>query len=438
MNKADSERMLGLLAPLSYTETNNAADADLLILNTCTIREGAADRAYGRLHQWKKFKSAKPSTMIALAGCLAQEKGAEIQRKIPHIDLVFGTHNLHRLPVLLRQAKDTGEAQCEFFEALPEEIPETPVIRQTRVTAWVNVILGCNFNCTYCIVPQVRGREKSRQPSFIRSEIEKLIAEGYKEVTLLGQNVTAYGLDTGSSLAELLEYVHEIEGLERIRFLTGHPHHVTQELIETVARLPRVSKSFHIPMQAGDDQVLKRMARVYTAEKYLQMVKDIRTLMPDAHITSDFIVGFPGETHEQFLNTCRIVEKVKFASAITAMYSPRRNTPGGLWEQDPKLQVPAEEKRARIRHLNAVVTENVEKFAQEVYTHTPIQRVLIEGDNPQNSDMYFGRTDGGKLCYFHKDDRFSEGDTVSVLINGINPWSLQGEIVSERGEIVSE
>jgi tRNA-2-methylthio-N6-dimethylallyladenosine synthase len=431
MNKADSERMLGLLAEMDYQPTEVVEQADLLVLNTCTIREGAADRAYSNLGRWNKIKQSKPGTLIALAGCLAQEKGQEIQKRMPYIDIVFGTHNLHRLPDLLREVKETGQQRCELFEELPDEIPETPIIRQTSVTAWVNIILGCNFNCTYCIVPQVRGREKSRSLDFIKAEIEQLVYEGFKEVTLLGQNVTAYGLDfeDGTSLASLLRYIHDIPGLERIRFLTGHPYHVTDELIETVAELPKLCEFFHIPMQAGDDETLRRMARIYKVSDYLKMVEKIRNLMPSASITSDFIVGFPGETEEQFLNTCKVIEKVGFDSCITAMYSPRRNTPGGRWELDPALKVPDEVKQERIRYLNALVTDTAEKRSK-LYLNKA-HEVLIEKNSERNPDMWMGRTREGKLVNFAKTGNYKPGDLVQVFIQQANPWALRGEIVNQ-------
>jgi tRNA-2-methylthio-N6-dimethylallyladenosine synthase len=428
MNKADSERMLGLLSEIEYTETDKPTEADLLIINTCTIREGAADRAYSNLGRWNLLKKEKPDTLIALAGCLAQEKGQEIQKKMPFIDIVFGTHNLHRLPDLIIDLKKTGQKQCELYEKLPDEIPETPIIRQTSVTAWVNVILGCNFNCTYCIVPQVRGREKSRSKEFIKGEIEQLVSEGFKEITLLGQNVTAYGLDIEESLSSLLRYIHDIKGLERIRFLTGHPYHVDDELIETVAELPKACEYFHIPMQAGDDDMLRRMARIYKSETYFKMADKIRDKMPNASITSDFIVGFPGETHEQFMNTCKAVERVGFDSCMTAMYSPRRNTPGGKWEADPALKVPDEIKRERIVYLNALVTQTAEKECKRKYSNT-VQEILIEGDSARNSKVWMGRTREGKICNFPKNSSYKPGDLVQVKINSVAAWALSGEIV---------
>lgn len=429
MNKADSERMLGLLSELNYQETSNLQEADLMILNTCTIREGAADKAYSHLGRWNAMKQKRQNSLIALAGCLAQEKGQAIQKNFPFIDIVFGTHNLHRLPDLILQAQKTGKRQCELFENLPEEIPETPIIRQTKVTAWVNIILGCNFNCTYCIVPQVRGREKSRSPEFIKQEIEQLVGEGFKEVTLLGQNVTAYGLDFDDhrNLAWLLNYIHDIKGLERIRFLTGHPYHVDNHLIQTVAELPKACEFFHIPMQAGDDDVLRRMARIYKVADYYKMAERIRSLMPRASITSDFIVGFPGETHQQFLNTCKVVEDLQFDSCMTAMYSPRRGTPGAKWEQDLALKISDEEKQERIRYLNAVVTNAAERRSK-LYLDTT-EEILVEKESERNNQMWMGRTRAGKLINFAKINGVKAGDLVKVKITQANPWALRGEIV---------
>ena len=256
-----------------------------------------------------------------------------------------------------------------------------------------------------------------------------MVAEGFKEITLLGQNVTAYGLDFGDqrNLAWLLRYIHDIKGLERIRFLTGHPHHVDDYLIETVAELPKACEFFHIPMQAGDDEVLRRMARIYKVSDYYKMVEKIRNLMPRASITSDFIVGFPGETHKQFLNTCKVVEDLQFDSCITAMYSPRRGTVGAKWEQEPVLKVSDEEKQERIRHLNALVTDVAEKRSK-LYLNT-IEEILIEKESERNNQMWMGRTRAGKLINFPKQGVFKQGDLVNVKITQANPWALRGEIV---------
>jgi tRNA-2-methylthio-N6-dimethylallyladenosine synthase len=278
----------------------------------------------------------------------------------------------------------------------------------------------------------VRGREVSRRPYAIRQELEALAAEGFKEVTLLGQNVTAYGHDLGSDLADLLVYLHDVPGIERIRFLTGHPYHVSERLIDTVAELPKVCEFFHVPMHAGDDKVLRRMARIYTYDSYRRMAERIRTAMPRATISSDFIVGFPGETQEQFLKTCRAVEEIGFDACMTAMYSPRKNTPGARWEADPDLKVPEDEKHERLRHLNALVTEVAERRARELYEGRR-EDILIEQESPRNPQMWTGRTRGHKVCNFPKTSGGEgPGDTVPVDITSVNPWALRGELVTSE------
>lgn len=445
MNKADSEHMLGLLDEIDYKLTEDIDKADLLLYNTCTIREAANERFYGHLgiaYSKKKERrkgGVSPPLLIAVGGCVAQDKESWLQEKFPFVDIVFGTNNIHKLPEFVTKAEH-GEKVCEIEEELPFDLPELPVIRQTKVTAWVNVILGCNFNCTYCIVPSVRGREKSRKPQDILKEIIRLADEGYKEVTLLGQNVTAYGYDLSSnysrekatfghipddpeySLAKLLRLVHEVEGIERIRFLTGHPFHVTDELIDTVAKLPKACEYFHVPMQAGDDKILKRMARVYTRDKYKIMVEKIKNKMPDACIASDFIVGFPGETQEQFMNTVNAIQEIEFDACITTAYSPRPETPGAKWDD----QIPEEEKNARLRYLNLVMNEELEKRNKKYLGTT--QEILVEGKSQRNENRLTGRTRGNRIVNFDGNDSLI-GKLVNIRIKQAKSWSLFGEVV---------
>ncbi len=438
MNKADSEHMLGLLDKINYKLTENIDNANLVIFNTCTIREAANHRFYSQLGIAGTKKKQNPSLLIGVGGCVAQDKRKWLQSNFPYVDIVFGTNNIHKLPELVQKA-ETGKRVCEIEEELPYELPELPVIRQTKVTAWVNVILGCNFNCTYCIVPSVRGREKSRTPESILKEVQRLAEEGFKEITLLGQNVTAYGYDISSnyskekatfghipedpeySLAKLLRYVHNVNGIERIRFLTGHPFHVTDELIATVAELPKACEYFHIPMQSGDDTVLKRMARVYSVDKYKQMVEKIRNKMPDAAITSDFIAGFPGETQEQFLNTVKTVQEIEFDACNTAAYSPRPDTPSAIWEN----QIAEDEKNERLRYLNSVVNEVLEKKNKNLLN--TVQEILIEGKSQKDENRLAGRTRGNVIVNFDGPDNLT-GKMVNVKITQTNPWSLNGEI----------
>ena len=452
MNKADSEHMLGLLDEIDYKVTEDTNSANLLIFNTCTIREAANHRFYSQLGKAGKMKREKGNLLIGVAGCVAQDKKNWLQSNFPYVDIVIGTNNIHKLPELVKKA-ELGEKVCEIEDELPLELPELPVLRQTKVTAWVNVILGCNFNCTYCIVPQVRGREKSRKPDDILKEVKILASEGFKEVTLLGQNVTAYGYDLSSnyskekatfghipdepeySLAKLLRHVHDVDGIERIRFLTGHPFHVTDELIETVAELPKACNYFHIPMQSGDDTVLRRMARVYSVEKYKTMVEKIRDQMTNAAITSDFIVGFPGETQEQFLNTVKIVQKFEFDACNTAAYSPRPGTPGANWED----QIHEDEKNERLRFLNSVVNEVVGKKNRRCLN--TVQEILVEGKSQRNENCLTGRTRGNTIVNFDPavgvygnkpNDNYDKliGRLMNIKITKINSWSMFGEVAN--------
>lgn len=419
MNKSDSEHMLGLLDEIGYKQTADLKIADLMILNTCAIREGAEDKVYSYLGAWRKLK--KPSALIAVGGCVAQDAGEKLIKRAPYVDIVFGTHNLNRLPELVLQAKDTSKHVVEVFQELPEDLPELPVIRQNDFSAWVSVIYGCDYNCTYCIVPYVRGRERSREPKEILKEIGELAAAGYKEVTLLGQNVTAYGHDLSPAihLGTLIEMVGEIDQIKRIRFITGHPRDLKPEIIDSVAKVPSACEYFHIPIQAGDDRTLRRMARGYLVDFYRQRVEQIRERIPDAAITSDLIVGFPGETQEEFLNTVRLIEEICFDACNTAAYSPRPHTPSASWSD----QVPEEEKYERLRLLNTVVSE-VSHRRNKRYLGKTVE-VLVEGPSQRNADRLVGRTRTNKVVHFEGPVELT-GELVNVQIEAANPWALRG------------
>lgn len=444
MNMADTERMLGLLEEIEYYPTEKMEDADLSILNSCSIREHAVDKMRSYIGSWDKIR--KPGSLIALSGCVAQQEGKKLANDIRTIDILIGTHNLHRLPDLVISAEllheeaiaskiEGAEANkgiykrpqvTEIWESLPEDIPETPIFRKTQYYAWVNIIYGCNYRCTYCIVPKTRGDQRSRSISEIKQEIQGLAQEGYKEIILLGQNVDGYGLDIGTSLANLLKEIHPIEGIERIKFLTSHPCDMTFELIETVAELPKVSKYFHIPIQAGDNEVLRRMARRYTYERYMELINYIRKLMPDASITGDIIVGFPGETHEQFMNSIKAVQEIKYDACNTAVYSPRPYTPAADWD-DP---VSAEEKNERIRFMNAVVTEIAEKQSQRYLGR--IEPILIEGRSQRNPSRLCGRIVNNKTTNIDCDPDLHDkyiGKICDVRITQAKAWALRGELL---------
>ncbi|HEY9870107.1 MAG TPA: tRNA (N6-isopentenyl adenosine(37)-C2)-methylthiotransferase MiaB [Candidatus Obscuribacterales bacterium] len=424
MNKSDSEHMLGLLEEIGYDPTDDIKAADLMILNTCAIREGAEEKVFSYLGAWRKFKERKPGALIAVGGCVAQDQGQSLLRRAPAVDIVFGTHNLHRLPELVLKARSQGGQVVEIFQELPDDLPEVPVIRQSKISAWVSIIYGCDYNCTYCIVPYVRGREKSRHPDQIMLEIEELAASGYKEVTLLGQNVTAYGhdLDPPIHLGHLLERCGRTEGILRVRFITGHPRDLKPEIIDAVASVPNACEYFHVPIQAGDDRTLRRMARGYRVDFYRKLVDEIRERIPDAAITTDLIVGFPGETDEEFLNTVRLVEEICFDSCNTAAYSPRPHTPSANWPD----QVPEEVKYERLRFLNTVVGE-VSHRRNKRYLGKTVE-VLVEGHSERNPERLTGRTRTNKVVNFHGTEELV-GQLVNVRVQAANPWALRGELV---------
>jgi len=430
MNKSDSEHLLGLLDEIGYAQTLSIQDADLMVLNTCAIREGAEDKVFSYLGRWRELKDARPGALIAVGGCVAQDEGKKLFKRAPYIDIVFGTHNLHRLPDLVIQRRETGKRVAEVFQELPEDLPELPVIRQNDFSAWVSVIYGCDYNCTYCIVPYVRGREKSRAPQEVLKEVKELAAAGFKEVTLLGQNVTAYGhdLEPKYHLGTLIEMIGEVEEIKRIRFITGHPRDLTPEIIDSVAKTPTACEYFHIPMQAGDDRTLRRMARGYLVDFYRKRVEQIRERIPDAAITSDFIVGFPGETDADFEATMKLIEDVGFDASFSFIYSKRPGTPAADYRDD----VPHDVKQARLERLQHAINE----AAQEVNLNMAgtVQRVLVEGPSKKNPQEHMGRTDNNRIVNFKGQPRLI-GQFVNVNITQALPHSLRGEIVtSEREE----
>jgi tRNA-2-methylthio-N6-dimethylallyladenosine synthase len=423
MNKADSENMLGLLEEIGYKQTEDIKSADLMLLNTCAIREGAEDKVYSYLGYWAKCKEKRPGSLIAVGGCVAQDAGQRLVDRAPYVDIVFGTHNLFRLPELVLQASQDRKPVVETFQELPEDLPELPVIRQNDLSAWVSVIYGCDYNCTYCIVPYVRGREKSRTPEAIMKEIQELADTGYKEVTLLGQNVTAYGhdLEPKIHLGHLIREVGTVSGIKRIRFLTGHPRDINVEIIDAVKEVPTACDFFHLPIQAGDDRTLRRMARGYKVDFYRKIIEQIRDRLPEAAITTDLIVGFPGETEEEFLNTVRLVEELCFDACNTAAYSPRPHTPAANWPD----QIPEEIKFERLRLLNTVVSE-VSHRRNKRYLGRQVE-VLVEGVSQRNAERLTGRTTTNKIVNF-EGGKDLIGQMVTVEIEAANAWALRAKL----------
>lgn len=423
MNKADSENMLGLLEEIGYKQTADLKEADLMVLNTCAIREGAEDKVFSHLGYWRKLKIQRPDTLIAVGGCVAQDEGEKLLKRAPGVDIVFGTHNIFRLPELVLKARAEKTKVVEILQSLPEDLPELPVIRQSELSAWVSVIYGCDYNCTYCIVPFVRGRERSRLPEEIYREVEELAASGYREITFLGQNVTAYGHDLTPvhHLGHLIEQAGTLDSLKRVRFITGHPRDLKDEIIEAVANTKNACQYFHIPIQAGDDRTLRRMARGYQVDFYRRMVERIRNKMPDAAITSDIIVGFPGETEQEFMNTVNLVEEIGFDSCNTAAYSPRPHTHAANWAD----QIPEHEKYERLRFLNSIVSETSHKRNQRYLGK--VVDVLVEGKSTRNPERLTGRTTTNKVVNFEGSESLI-GRLIDVRIEAANPWALRGNI----------
>lgn len=418
MNKSDTERIYSILSHFDYEKTDDPKQADFLIVNTCSIRQLSEEKAYSRLGVWGKWKKNKPSLKIALCGCLAQHTEDDLLKRFPYLDLVFGTQNIYELPDLINQEK---RIMCVRKKEYVKEVnPEFK--REKSVNAWIPIIEGCNNFCTYCIVPFTRGRERSRAPEVIINEAKQIIKEGFKEITLLGQNVDSYGkdLENKPTLAYLLREINKLEGKFRVRFVTSYPTDITDELIETVKNSEKVCKYFHIPAQSGNTEILKKMNRKYTREQYAEIVTKIRKEVEDVTITSDFIVGFPSETEEQFKDTLSLIDEFELDYSNIASYSPRPHTVAGKMVND---FIDEKTKDERFQILNNKVKEAHLK-SNKKFVNREIE-VLIEDTK---GDMMKGRTGNNKIVHF-KSNTHKIGDFVKVKITHASTWHLKGEIV---------
>lgn len=428
MNERDTETMAGLVERSGYKEASSPEDADLVILNTCSVRHSAENKVYGKLGELKRIKNARPGFMVAFGGCMAQLE--EVRNKLQHtgvVDIIFGTHNLHELPYLLEKAEAGLERPViDVWAEAGEVVEGLPALRRDGVTAFVNIMYGCNNFCAYCIVPYTRGRERSRRPDDILDEIKTLVNRGVKEVTLLGQNVNSYGrgLQPAVDFADLLGMVNEVEGLSRIRFTTSHPRDMSDKLIQTITACSRVCEHVHAPLQAGSNRILWAMNRGYTREDYLSLVERMRDAIPGVAITSDLIVGFPGETDEDFQDTLEMVEKVRFDAAFTFMYSPRSGTKAA----DMEDQLPLETKKERLLRLNEVQYG----IALEANRRLEGRRleVLVEGQSKTNQEKLTGRTRTNRIVVF-EGGKDLIGKTVEVTIHQARTFTLFGELVRE-------
>ena len=424
MNIHDSEKIAGILRDMGYDECNSPEEADVVVFNTCCIRETAEKKIYGHIGQMKKLKRKKPNLIVAVCGCMSQQDGAaeHIRQSYPFVDVVLGTGNLN----MLRQGIENAGRQRLFntdFCCVREE--DFPQYRTSYPNAWVNINYGCNNFCTYCIVPYVRGRERSRRPEDILAEVKGLLSDGYKEITLLGQNVNSYGKDIeGASFASLLREIGKLQGKFRLRFMTSHPKDLTQDIIDAVAEHKNICNNVHLPVQSGSSRILKAMNRRYDRESYLALVERIKECIPDVGITTDIMVGFPGETEEDFCDTLDLVRKAQFSSAFCFVYSPRKGTPASLMPQ-----IDDAVKKDRITRLLACQNEVTKRISKTMVGKR--YEVLVEGNNFRYKDTMCGRTESGRLVNF-KCDSGLVGKFVTVKIERASSATLWGVVTEEE------
>lgn len=429
MNEHDSETLAGMLIEKGYVPAAERKDANIVIFNTCSIRENADKRFFGTLGQLKRRKTEQRENFtVCVCGCMMQQQHIidTIKAKYPWVDVIFGTHNLHQLPELLDNLYEEKHKQLAIWEEGGEIVEGLPARRLFKHKAFVNIMYGCNNFCTYCIVPYTRGRERSRIPEDILKEVQALAADGVKEITLLGQNVNSYkgiSRDSGekTDFTDLIYMLSEVDGIERIRFMTSHPKDISDKLIAAYGKCEKLCHYIHLPVQAGSSKVLKEMNRHYTREDYLEIVRKLREVDPDIAISTDIIVGFPGETEEEFEETLTLCEEVRYDSAFTFLYSVRKGTPAEKFEN----QIPEEIKHERFNRLVDVINRiSAEKNAEYVGR---IEKVLVDGPSKNNSKTYGGRTESFKLVNFRGTPDMI-GQVIDVLITGANTFSLEGEV----------
>jgi len=424
MNISDAERMEGQLATLGYERTEDMARADLILLNTCCVRETAEDKVYGKIGEIKHIKRANPALVFGITGCMAQKEGEALIRRAPHIDFVLGTNKVHELKATVRRLESARRGPVVDVLLGDAPLPENvPIERTGRLSAWVPIMYGCNNFCTYCIVPYVRGREHSRRPEDVVREVEEAAAQGFKEITLLGQNVNSYGKDHKiASFAELLLMVDAVKGVERVRYMTSHPKDLSDAVIDAVRQGRHICPHFHLPVQHGSDRILRAMNRVYRKDAYRSLVERIRAAVPDASLTTDLIVGFPGETEEDFGELLDFLREIRYDAAYTFLYSKRSGTPAATME----AQVEDSVKKERLHRLMEVQNEiSLEKNAALKGT---VQEVLAEGPSRTDEDVWTGRTGTNKIVLWRKKGQETEGDIVRVRITQPQTWVLKGEL----------
>jgi len=424
MNIHDSEKIAGALYELGYNNTDDVKDADIIVFNTCCIRENAENHAYGNIGALKNLKKLKKDLIIAVGGCMTQQNGAaeKLKNKFPFVDIIFGTHNLFNFKQLVKNKLETGKSIIEVYEK-EGCITENEFKKRTSYpNAWVTITYGCNNFCTYCIVPYVRGRERSRNINDVVNEVKQLVAEGYKEITLLGQNVNSYGSDMNYKInfSMLLKEISAIDGKFRLRFMTNHPKDLSEDMVKVMSESDKICKSVHLPVQAGSNRILKLMNRKYTREDYMYKVELLRKYIPNCQITTDIMVGFPSETEEDFLDTMDLVKKCNFSGAFTFVYSKRSGTKAAEMEQIDELT----KKERIIRLVDLVKTQNRTK--SDIYKNRVIEVLCEDFDKKKN--MYMGRDEYGRMAYFNSDKSLI-GEFINLKIIKTGGISLVGEIV---------
>jgi len=426
MNQHDSERLAGQLKSIGYEYTEVLAEADFVLVNTCCVRESAEKKIYGKIGELKTLKAGNPNLIIGITGCMAQKDREKLFKKAPHIDLVLGTHNVHQLVELVKEFEQTKEHVLAVWDQAERLAPDVPTIRKGSISAWVPIMYGCNNFCTYCIVPYVRGRERSRPIEDIVAEVHQLGLEGFKEITLLGQNVNSYGKDTDQygDFADLLYAVDQVETIERIRYMTSHPRDMNDKVIDVIANSKKICECFHLPVQSGSDTILKMMNRGYTTDYYRELIAKIRKAIPHASLTTDIIVGFPGETDELFNETLAFIKEIGFDSAYTFLYSKRSGTPAATMAD----QVPVQVKKERLQQLmdaqNEISLRLNEKLTGETVT------VMVEGPSKNDENRLMGRTATNKIILWDKQGTADEeiGKLAKIKITTAQTWILKGQL----------
>lgn len=427
MNESDTERINGQLEELGYQPAEKMDEADIVIMNTCSIRQNAEEKVYGKIGEIKKLKEKNPHLLLGIAGCMAQENKGKLIERMPIIDFVIGPYHIHDLKDIISK-EDARGAHVVKTERNPHSVSDysdLKAVRKSKIFAWIPIMQGCNKFCTYCIVPYVRGREISRPVEAICDEIRDLAQEGYKEITLLGQNVNSYGLDfrNGTDFGTLIRAIDTIDGIERVRYMTSHPRDMTYDMVDAMAASPKVVRHMHLPVQHGCTEMLKKMNRGYTIERFKELVAYVREKMPDVALTTDLITGFPGETEEMHQETLQLLKDIRFDSAYTFIYSPRKGTPAARMDD----QIDDETKHRRLNELMDVQNEISLSLNKEMEGKT--YPIIVEGPSKQDEANWFGRTSTNKMILFPYREGIQVGDTLEAKVKVAQTWVLKGELV---------